>query len=106
MVMLREIEDESGITPHALKNLPVLDDRLSFFYREFLQLARERTYSESGHPLKLRLGMFLDYCRFHSIDNAEARWMWNTVALLDDVWHDEVSKKSRSDAQTKSQKAE
>mgnify|MGYP000007439941 FL=1 len=82
-----ELQEESGITPFALQNRPVLDDRLSYFYSLFLDVSnRCRTYDAEGRPLDLTAAAFLAYCQVNGWPAEDMRWAWPMVATIDDVW--------------------
>ena len=93
---LLEFRDSSGITPRALENRPVLDNRLSFFYGEFQELHRGRTYSgTTGSPRPLALCDFVDYCEFNNVSRNDQIWMWDVIKLFDQAWLEEFTKKQK-----------
>lgn len=80
------MEEATGITPQALLSRPLLDDRLMFFYAEFLTVARSRMYSEGGGPYPLQCRAFLDHCEIYEIERESRGWLWSGIKLLDDAW--------------------
>ena len=86
---MTELQEESGITPFALQNRPVLDDRLSYFYSLFLDISnRCRSYDAEGRPQDLTAAAYLAYTQVSGWPVEDVRWAWPTVALFDDVWLD------------------
>ena len=81
------MQEESGFTPPALQNRPVLDDRLSYFHRLYIDVSnRCRQYSAEGRPLDISPGSFLDYCKVNGWPAEDVTWAWPMIATFDDVW--------------------
>lgn len=95
--MLQEMQENTGITPAALINRPVLGPRLLFFYSEYLEVARARRYSAGGGPYPLLWGPFMDYCQIHGIEHHEQAWLWAGIKLIDDVQVELARKKLKSE---------
>ena len=92
-------DPETGFTPKALLDRPVLDDRLSFFYGVFCELNRDRRYSAAGSPFSLTLRSFIDYADFYAIPQEDRLWMWETLLIFDRVWVDEAVKRAKQESQ-------
>ena len=95
--MLQDMQDSTGIVPAALLNRPVLGPRLLFFYSEYLEVARSRTYSEGGGPYPLLWGPFMDYCQIHGIEHQDRAWLWDGIKLIDDVQVEITRKRMKSE---------
>lgn len=98
---LLDIRDSTGLVPKALQEVPVLDDRLSFFYGVFSELHEERRYSASGVPSRIPLTGFIAYCDFYRVPQIDREWMWSIVRIFDRVWVDEAIKKLKANNENK-----
>ena len=97
--MLQEMAEESGITPQALLNRPILCERLAHHYAVFLEVSRARTASASSGYYPLQWGPFLDYCQLHQIPHEDRLWVWEGVELIDDVWIELQRDKMKTEAE-------
>lgn len=90
------MREKTGIVPLALQNKPVLSDRLTYFYRVYLELSVERRFDSMGKPLPLTRRNVLDYCAIEGVGTDFARWVWPMVQMFDLAWMDGINRKRQS----------
>lgn len=82
---LRQIEEDTGETPPALKNAPLLEGELQGQYHIFLEVARNRAWTQGG-PLPLSDSNLLHYFQANLIPKAEWSEIRDFVSRFDDIW--------------------
>lgn len=75
---------EEGLDPPALRDRPLLDERLSFYNDIFNEISESRTYSAAGTPLPLPVSEINSYFEMYYIDSlAEREIIHKMVRALD-----------------------
>ncbi len=81
-----------GITPKALQNRPVLDQRWHFANTVFNALTGSRRYTAGG-PANIPISEYDVYARGYGFTAMEWRDTWEDLQVIDSIWLTEVAKK-------------
>jgi hypothetical protein len=89
---------DMGMDVQALRDAPVLDPVLSYYYDEFKELSRSRSYTH-GFPLSIPISEIKAYCEFSGLDAIESEELRVYIRIFDDTWLGVKGEKSKKESE-------
>lgn len=95
------MRDETGITPKALLNRPVLDQIWTYPLKIWRELSADRSYISGGMgaiPGTIPFSVIMLYCSVAGMTRSEAWEVWQELSTIDSIWLSINSKKRKAQA--------
>ena len=93
---LLDIQKETGTTPSALVNRPVLAERWQFADEVFSELSGSRRFTMGG-PANIPFSEFYLYAVAHSFSRQETVEVWDDLRQMDNAWLSAVREKMEAE---------
>lgn len=86
------MQDETGITPKALLDRPVLEERWHYAKSVFDELNGSRRYTMGG-PANIPYSEYSRYANDRGFSQHDIIEVWEDLALIDNIWLAKVTEK-------------
>lgn len=104
LASLRSEQIRTGKTPPALRNMPELDLRQTYFFNAYQYLGGSRRASMAG-ALPIPISEILAYCELFKIDDVDHReLLTDRITFLDGVYLEIAAEKSKPSKPTRGKK--
>ena len=86
------MQEETGITPKALLDRPVLEQRWSYPRQVFDDLGGSRRYTAGG-AANIPFSEFYLYSKAYGFEPDEVTDVWEDLKLIDSIWLSKTTEK-------------